>query len=225
MVRRRHEDLERVLSLRRRQLRRHEAEAAGDAVDVRVDRQPRPAEAEEEHAGRRLRTDRRQRPQPFSRLHQRCLPEKVEVEAAAARLDLGQHRLQARRFRRRQATGTDRLLDRRDRRCQHRLPVGEALEQPREGAARVRVRRVLREQRQHQLAHRVAVRPPLRLAVEGLEPLDDRIRTKACAFCHRSSGPSLPDSAGGSMIDPPRAKGAPMTRDQVRLTSLASCAG
>ena len=106
------------------------------------------------------------------------VPRKDEVPGAVGGgVHLGQHVLDAPRLRRRQAAGPDDVLELVGRRGEHRVPVGIARAERGEGAERVRVGRVLRQDREHQLADRVDPRTgPGRMVVPLAQPIEHDVR-------------------------------------------------
>ena len=143
-----------------------QSEAAGDAMHVRIDRHDGTAEGEHEHAGGGLRADARQAAQVCLRLLVAEPVERAEVRLRQdgrrrcqkglphrrlllpePRTDRAEDGLDARRLGAGEPAELDRLLDRLDGRVAHGAPRREARCQGRERPLRVRVCRVLREDR------------------------------------------------------------------------------
>jgi hypothetical protein len=93
--------------------------------------------------------------------------------------------LDALRLGRCQASGPDHVLQLIGRRGEHVVPGRVTLAQGGEGAERVHVGRVLRQDRQHQLAHRIDARTrPGGMVVALAEPIEDDL-------CQPSPLPSI----------------------------------
>src|SRR5438132_3837436 len=143
--------LEQVVGAQQWRARRQHAKPAGDPIDMGVHRQGGPAEAEQEHDGRRLAPDAGQRREPVSRLAERKGRQEGEIPGAAGiGAHLGEHVLDARRLGRRQAAGSDHVGQLVERRLQHVIPGRVTGSQRGEGAERVDVGGVLRKDGEYQ---------------------------------------------------------------------------
>ena len=184
----------RVVQLVEGGLRTQQAQAGADSRDMRIDRDVAQSEREEQHAGRGLASDARQRAEVGARLGDRGVLDPVEVQRVA---DRAQDRLDARGLHLRDAAGADRLLDLLERRVADRVPVCEALAQPQVRDVAVAVVRRLREDRQHELGDRVAVRWRDRHAVDLGEPRADARHPRPRRSPSRRRAP--PGSTRGSL--------------------------
>ncbi len=165
--------LEQVMRTLERRVRGEHPQAPRNAVDVRIDRHGRTPEVEEQDDRGRLSADPRQRGQPLARLRQRQLAKKREVPGATGRLvHLGQDVLDALRLGRCQAARAEHVLQLIGWRGQHFGPGRVTLSQRGEGAERIRVSGVLREDRQDQLADGIDPRTgPGRVFIPLAQPL------------------------------------------------------
>src|SRR5262245_31043742 len=84
-------------------------EPSSDAEDVRINGHGRPAEREHGHAGDSLGSDAVEAAEPISRFLKGEIVEEGEVIGTGAIMDLAEDGLDARSFRRREATGLYRL--------------------------------------------------------------------------------------------------------------------
>ena len=122
---------------------------------VRVDRDLRAAEGEDQHAGRRLSSYARQRGEELECLLPRGTLQPAQIEVVVR---LSQRLLDSRGLLRRQAARADRLLDLLERRVADRLPGREAIPQARVSDIPVGVSGVLGQNRSHELLDRPAMR-------------------------------------------------------------------
>src|SRR5438132_332492 len=157
LIRREHR-FEDIVSLRRPGLRWHQAQALADAMHVCINRQRRPAQRKHQHACRGLRSYPFQLAEPGLRFLECGLAQKLEIKTTAPFVDGLQRRLDARRLDCRQTACLYLLYDLLRLRGQQVLPLPEPRPQPHKGAPGVGVRRILREYREYQLRHSIALR-------------------------------------------------------------------
>ena len=150
-----------------------QAKPPRDAMDVRVHRQRRPAQREQQHAGGRFRANTIQRCQPALALFQRQLFQKIQVQLAAPLQNLAQRILDARRFDPAQPSRLDRLVQLIIGCVEHFFPGWVHGAQLRVGAAAVHVAGVLRKNRADQLVERVAAGRERQPAIGLDQPLVD----------------------------------------------------
>ena len=139
--------------------RADEPQPAADPVDVRVDGHGRHSQGKAEDDARRFGADAGQLPQPVPRFAHRHLPQKGQVQGAAVEFpDAVQRRFDARGFYPGQAAPGDGRLNVRDGGVGYRFQRAEPLHQAAEGALRVAVGGVLRQDGEHQLVGRLQAR-------------------------------------------------------------------
>lgn len=184
------EGFQRVVRLFGGQRCRDEAEALGYTLDVRINGHGREAEREEQNAGSGFRPHAGQRPEPLSRVFEFHLAQEVEVPALGALRDCPEASLDARRLLLREATGGDGFDDLLEWCVCDLFPGAEAAKELRERATAVRVGRVLRQNREHQFGHGIAMGSVHRHAVEDGQALhDDRGRGRHQSFNIRAARP------------------------------------
>jgi len=136
-------------------------------MDMSVNWEGRLAQREEQDDGRRLGPHALEPHQPGFRLFHGHLAQEIETQFAAFGQDGAQCFLDARSLRLCQAAGTD-GLDQLVRGCSHDLPPVSStkpLLQPLPGPIPVDIVRVLREDRDHELAQGVETRAPGTVAI------------------------------------------------------------
>ena len=139
--------------------RADEPQSPADAVDVGVDGHSRHSQGKAEDDARRFGADAGQLPQPVPRFAHRHLPQKGQVQRAAVQFpDAVQRRFDARGFYFGQAAPGDGRLDVVDSGVGHRFQRAEPLHQVAEGALRVAVGGVLRQDGEYQLVGRLQAR-------------------------------------------------------------------
>ncbi len=146
--------LQLIVHPRRGHLLRNKAQSLGNALDVRIDREGRPGEGEEQHTGRGLGTDTGERGEPTLCLLKWEVGEEAEFPVGATLAYLAEERLQAFRLGRREATWPDRLLDLPGGGGDHRVPCWKPLDEPVHRMPGIVVGCVLREECQDELEER-----------------------------------------------------------------------
>ena len=139
--------------------RADEPQPPADPVDVRVDGHSRHSQGKAEDDARRFGADAGQLPQPVPRFAHRHLPQKGQVQRAAVQFpDAVQRRFDARGFYFGQAAPGDGRFNVGDGGVGHRFQRAEPLHQVAEGALRVAVGGVLRQDGEYQLVGRLQAR-------------------------------------------------------------------
>src|SRR5439155_547846 len=157
--------------------RRDEAEPPGDPVHVRVDREIRTVEGEEEDARRGLRPDPREPEELLPQLRVGHPGEGGLVQRDALIAHRAEHRADPHRLRWPETAASDRARDRRERCGGDVFPPRKTPPQVRVRAVAVRVARVLREDGEDELVEWRQMSRGGRIAVRLREPPRDREKT------------------------------------------------
>ena len=147
----------------------HHPEATDHPVHVRVHRHDVPTEVEQDDAGGCLQTHSVEREKVVEHLVVGHASEETEIELAGARVDVTQNALDRPGLRPCEPAAPDGGLYRSDVRAFDLTPVMEALPEAQEGRARVRDRRVLREDGPNESGDEVPPGAALGPAVRALE--------------------------------------------------------
>ena len=152
-------------------------EPSRDTVHVRVDREVRSTEREEQHARGGLRADSCERDEQIPERLRAHADQRVVVERDPTVSQLAEDPADAHRFGGTEAAAIDRLRERRQRRVRDVIPRWKARPQVRVGAVTVRVARVLRQHSEDQLVERRKTPRRRRRAVDLSQAKRDRAKT------------------------------------------------